>query len=299
MVMLAAEKRQLLRERIEELDSLPTVSNILRPLLHYLEDPGDQIEVPKVIELVSCDNTITAQCLRIANSPLYGRAREVETVRGAIMALGMRRLREILLSCVLVRLTPSNQKGLNTTRYWQHCLSVALVSRQLAKKINYHAVEKAYLTGLLHDLGVLVCAHLMPEDFEIALNFARQERMPLEQAENIVLGFSHSYAGDVLASHWRLPEEVRQVILYHADVEQSKLHTSLVAIVSMSNTLCSLRGMDYIEQEGKSKEISQDAAWLTLTKEYPYLQESDLNSFCAELDSFLETARDMVSSIFH
>jgi HD-like signal output (HDOD) protein len=223
----------------------------------------------------------------------------VETVRGAIMALGMRRLREILLSCVLVRLTPSNQKGLNTTRYWQHCLSVALVSRQLAKKINYHAVEKAYLTGLLHDLGVLVCAHLMPEDFEIALNFARQERMPLEQAENIVLGFSHSYAGDVLASHWRLPEEVRQVILYHADVEQSKLHTLLVAIVSLSNTLCSLHGMDYIEQEGRSKEISEDAAWLTLTKEYPYLQESDLNSFCAELDSFLETARDMVSSIFH
>ena len=114
MVMLAAEKRQQLRERIEELDQLPTVSSILRPLLHYLEDPGDQVEIPKVIELVSCDNTITAQCLRIANSPLYGRAREVETVRGAVMALGMRRLREILLSCVLVRLTPTNQDRKST-----------------------------------------------------------------------------------------------------------------------------------------------------------------------------------------
>lgn len=299
MIMLAAEKRQQLRERIEELDQLPTVSSILRPLLHYLEDPGDQVEIPKVIELVSCDNTITAQCLRIANSPLYGRAREVETVRGAVMALGMRRLREILLSCVLVRLTPSNQKGLDSLRYWQHSLGVALVSRQLAKKINYHAVEKAYLSGLLHDVGVLVCSHLMPDDFETALTLTQRDGMPSADAEKMVLGFTHAYAGDVLASHWRLPEAVRQVILYHEDIEQAKLHTSLVAIVSLSNTMCSMRGMDYLNEPPTEKPITHDPAWHTLTREYPYLKDSDLSSFCAELDSFLETAREMVGSIFH
>jgi HD-like signal output (HDOD) protein len=299
MVMLAAEKRQHLRERIEELDSLPTVSSILRPLLHYLEDPGDQVEIPKVIELVSCDNTITAQCLRIANSPLYGRAREVETVRGAVMALGMRRLREILLSCVLVRLTPTHQKGLDSMRYWQHSLGVALVSRQLAKKINYHAVEKAYLSGLLHDVGVLVCSHLMPEDFEMAMSLASREGLPVEDAEKMVLGFTHAYAGDVLATHWRLPEAVRQVILYHEDIEQAKLHTSLVAIVSLSNTLCRIRGMDYTNERAETKSMLQDPAWHTLTREYPYLKESDLSTFCSELDSFLETAREMVGSIYH
>jgi HD-like signal output (HDOD) protein len=299
MLTQSLDKKEFLRTRIQEMDSLPSVASIVRPLLHYLEDPGDQIEVPKVVELVSCDNSITAQCLRMANSPLFGRSREVDTVRGAVVALGMRRLREILLSCVLVRLTPKGNQTLNAALYWQHSLGCALVSRQLAKKINFHAAEKAYLAGLLHDVGIVVTSCLMPEDFGRAMQLAAAEQISEQEAERATFGFTHSFAGEVLATHWRLPEAVRQVILYHHDVEQAKLHVSLVAIVSLADSFCRMRGLDNGFGNAPDIPLWENPAWLTLSKEYPYLQEFDLESFMVELDEFVGVAREMVASIFH
>ena len=95
MTMVAMD---LIRDRVKRVDALPTIPAILRPLLHYLEQPMEQLEVEKIVELISCDNSIAAQCLQMTNSPLYGRRQSVNTVRGAVIALGVRRLRDILLS---------------------------------------------------------------------------------------------------------------------------------------------------------------------------------------------------------
>ncbi len=62
--------RELIRERVERLNSIPTVPAIIRPLLFYLERPVDQVEVQRIVDLVSCDESISAQCLRVANSAL-------------------------------------------------------------------------------------------------------------------------------------------------------------------------------------------------------------------------------------
>src|SRR5271167_3287512 len=94
--------RELIRERVERLNSIPTVPAIIRPLLFYLERPVDQVEVQRIVDLVSCDEAISAQCLRVANSALYFRSREVRSVHGAIIVLGVRQIREILLSCSLL-----------------------------------------------------------------------------------------------------------------------------------------------------------------------------------------------------
>ena len=76
--------------QIKNLNSISTAPAILKPLLDMLRLPSEDIRVEKVVELVSYDGAIAAQCLRLANSPLFGR-RQTETVRGAVMALGLER----------------------------------------------------------------------------------------------------------------------------------------------------------------------------------------------------------------
>ena len=44
--------RELIRERVEKLNSIPTVPAIIRPLLFYLERPVDQVEVQRIVDLV-------------------------------------------------------------------------------------------------------------------------------------------------------------------------------------------------------------------------------------------------------
>lgn len=52
--------RELIRERVEKLNSIPTVPAIIRPLLFYLERPVDQVDVQRIVDLVSCDESISA-----------------------------------------------------------------------------------------------------------------------------------------------------------------------------------------------------------------------------------------------
>ncbi|PYX46448.1 MAG: hypothetical protein DMG79_16390 [Acidobacteria bacterium] len=100
----------------------------------------------KVEELISYDNTIAALCLRVANSPLFGR-RTVETVSEAIVALGMKRVQSILLSCALTQVVPASHWAMDAVTYWRHCLGCALVCRKMATLIRSPDTEKLTWLG--------------------------------------------------------------------------------------------------------------------------------------------------------
>src|ERR1019366_10247414 len=89
-----AKRQSQLQAQINKLDSVSTAPAILMPLLDMLRLPSDKIRLEKVVELISYDGSIAAQCLRLANSPLFGR-RQTETVRSAVMALGLERVRSM------------------------------------------------------------------------------------------------------------------------------------------------------------------------------------------------------------
>src|ERR1700690_3818596 len=100
---MTAGLRDGLKKKVERLRSLPSSPEVLQPLLELLRLPAEQISLKKVVELVSYDKSIAAQCLRIANSPLYGRSRPTESIAAAVLSLGIQRGEDILLPCCLPR----------------------------------------------------------------------------------------------------------------------------------------------------------------------------------------------------
>jgi HD-like signal output (HDOD) protein len=289
--------RELIRERVERLNSIPTVPAIIRPLLFYLERPIDTVEVQRIVDLVSCDESISAQCLRVANSPLYFRSREVKTVHGAIVVLGVRQVREILLSCSLVNLLPKDSWVIDPLVFWEHSLGCSLVSRFCARKARYREPERAYLAGLLHDLGELVNMISFQEEFRAAAQLARSENIPIHQAERSALGFTHCDTGKILAEHWRLPEDITEVVEHHHDVQQAKLHPVLTALVSLSDRLCHMNELGYAINEPGEWKLEEDPSWAILTREYPLLAQTDPASFLMDMEQFVIEARKLVRSI--
>jgi HD-like signal output (HDOD) protein len=289
--------RELIRERVERLNSIPTVPAIIRPLLFYLEKPVDQVEVQRIVDLVSCDESISAQCLRVANSALYFRSREVKSVHGAIVVLGVRQIREILLSCSLLNLLPKERWVIDPLIFWEHSLGCGLVSRFCARKARYLEPERAYLAGLLHDLGELVNMMSFQEEFRAAAQLARSEHIPLHQAERSALGFTHCDTGKILAEHWHLPEDITEVVEHHHDVQQAKLHPALVALVSVSDHLCDLHELGYEISETPEWKLEEDPAWAALTRDYPTLAQTPPAQFLLEMEQFVTEARKLVRSI--
>jgi HD-like signal output (HDOD) protein len=289
--------RELIRERVEKLNAIPTVPAIIRPLLFYLERPVDQVEVQRIVDLVSCDESISAQCLRVANSALYFRSREVKSVHGAIVVLGVRQIREILLSCSLLNLLPKERWAIDPLVFWEHSLGCGLVSRFCARKAGYKEPERAYLAGLLHDLGELVNMLSFQEEFRAAAQLARTEQIPLHQAEHSALGFTHCDTGKILAEHWRLPEDIAEVVEHHHDVQQAKLHPALVSLVSLSDQLCHAHELGYGTNGSPDWKLEEDPAWVILVRDYPILAKPAPLNFLLEMEQFVTEARKLVRSI--
>jgi len=289
--------RELIRERVEKLNSIPTVPAIIRPLLFYLEWPVDQVEVRRIVDMVSCDESISAQCLHVANSALYFRSREVKTVHGAIVVLGVRQVREILLSCSLLNLLPKDSWAIDPLIFWEHSLGCALVARYCARKVRYPEPERAYLAGLLHDIGELVNMLSFPEEFRAATQLARSEKIALHHAEYSALGFTHCDTGKILAEHWRLPEDIAEVVEHHHDVQQAKLHPVLVALVSLSDRLCQMFELGYEMETNPDWKLEDDPTWAILTRGYPSLANTDVSRFLSDMEEFVAEGRKLVRSI--
>jgi HD-like signal output (HDOD) protein len=228
---------------------------------------------------------------------MYFRSREVKSVHGAIVVLGVRQIREILLSCSLLNLLPKESWVIDPLIFWEHSLGCGLVSRFCARKARYKEPERAYLAGLLHDLGELVNMMSFQEEFRAAAQLARSEQIPLHQAERSALGFTHCDTGKILAEHWRLPEDIAEVVEHHHDVQQAKLHPVLVSLVSLSDHLCQVHELGYTINESPDWKLEEDPSWAVLTREYPSFAKAEPTQFIMEMEPFVAEARKLVRSI--
>ncbi len=156
MTAEAAVRREELIRKIEQLDSIPSVDAILQPLVSYLQQPMESMDLQRVVDLISHDNSLAAQCMHMANSPLFGRWQTITSTRGAVIALGLQRMRDIAVSCCVLKLLPGGWDENNPLVFWEHSLACALVARRVAKRVGMKDPEQAYLAGLLHDLGFVV-----------------------------------------------------------------------------------------------------------------------------------------------
>ncbi len=290
------ERLKQIRSKIEALEAMPAVPAIVLPLTAMLQLPPDEVNMEKIVELVSYDGTIAAQCLRMANSPLFGR-RNADTVRGAIMTLGLKRIEAILLGCCLNRIVPPDKWAFDPTTFWRHSLGCALVSRKMAKLIGYHDPEKAYLAGLLHDLGMLVNTLAATDDFRKCIQSARDGHVALHRSEEELLGFTHCESGKMLAEQWHFSGDVVDVIEFHHSLTPPAGGT-LVALVHLSDLLCRLRDLGYGYYEAMGVDFAGDSAWATLVESYPALAKMDLARLTMDIDGSMGEIVAVVDAVF-
>ncbi len=287
-----------IRERVDRLKTIPSIPAVFLPLLKLLNAPPEQVKLEEVIKLVSYDNTIAAQCLRVASSPLFGLAKSPESIKGAVLTLGLRRVQTILLTCSLGQAFPTNNWVLDPIVFWRHSLGCAMVCRKFSEKLASSDHDKAYMAGLLHDIGFLVNCLAFSEEFGVAIKHALQEQIPFGEAERATMGFTHCETGRALAEKWHLSNDIVQVIAHHHAPELSKTAQPLVALVHLSDLLCRVRGLGYGYYERHKVDLVHNPAWAILQNQHRDLEGVDLARFTFELDDAVEEVFELVATIF-
>jgi len=287
-----------IRKQVEQIETTPAIPAVFLPLLKLLNAPPEQVRLEEVVKLVSYDNTIAVQCLRVASSPLFGLPKSPESIRGAVISLGLRRVETILLTCCLGQVLPAKGLSLDPTVFWRHSLGCAMVCRKFSEKLPGADGEKAYMAGLMHDVGFLVNGLAFDKPFARAIEHAVKEQIPLVEAESATMGFTHCETGRALAEKWRLGEDIIEVIAHHHAIEQSEKAQPLVALVHLSDLLCRMRGLGYGYYERQKVDLAHDPAWAVLQKKYRDLEGVDLERFTFELDEAVANIYELVSTIF-
>jgi putative nucleotidyltransferase with HDIG domain len=234
----------------------------------------------------------------MANSALFGRNKPVESVRTAVMNLGMWRVRDLLFSNSLTQVIPANRWIVEPAVFWRHSLGVVLVCRKFAEILGYPDTEKAYLAGLLHDIGILVNSMVAPEEFRATFEKATREQVPLHEAELATLGFTHCDSGRVLGEAWKITPDLIQAIELHHDIGDPERGGPLVAIVHLSDLLCRLRDLGYGYYEPRQIDFANEPGWLYLMMQFPNLADLDLARFTFTLDEYAKEVEELVSTVF-
>ena len=291
------ERRAQLEAQIDKLETVSTAPVILQPLLEILRQPSDDIRTEKVVELVSRDGAIAAQCLRMANSPLFAH-RPVETIRAAIMTLGIEKVRSLLFGLCMNRAIPKDKWVLDANSFWRHSLGCALANQMLAQRISYPEPEKAYLAGLLHDIGFLVNSVLYNSLFHKCREQAVSLHCSLHVAEEEILGFTHSDSGALLCKRWGFSQELTDSVRCHHLDDMPSSAGPLTCLVRLGDLLCRVRNLGYGYEEIISIMFQSDGAWSRLTAIYPSLAEMDLERLTLDIDASMDQIGALVDAVF-
>ena len=295
---MSEPRESVLRKKLETLEEMPTVPVVLAPLLRYLEQPLDALEVQQVVDLISQDKSLAAQCLHMANSPLYGRWQTVDSIRSAVVALGLQRMRDIAVSCSVLTLTPHGNTKLDPMVFWEHSLGCALVSRQFARRIGFVDPAKAYLGGLLHDIGIVACLSIFPREYQEALDLAQRQRIPLHEAELSTLGLTHCDAGRIVAERWHFTADLVAVVSCHHNPHSAGNNRDLVALVSLADLLCRMSGLGHGAIEDREVSFVDQPGFALLVDECPSLKDVDWARFTFELDAYMEEVQRLVALLY-
>lgn len=296
--MTSNDRKSILMSRVEGLRQIPTIPAVLLPLLQYLELPSEQLDVQKITEMIAQDESLAAQCLQMANSPLFGKWQKIESLRAAIVGLGIQRVSDIAMSCGILNMLPKDLGGINPIVFWEHSLGCALVCRHFARQIRHPDPGKAYLAGLLHDIGIIVNLWVLPNEFRNAFDSARTQAIPLNEAEQHVLGFTHCDSGLLLAERWGLAPDLRESVSLHHTAYESAEHAGLIALVELSDLLCRMSGLNHGYIEKREVNLLNQTGFNVLSVRHPVLKELDWARLTFELESYMDEVHSLVHAIY-
>jgi len=267
---------------VDKVDELPSLPQVVIRVMELTEDPDSTAF--DINEVLSQDQNMTAQVLRMANSIYYGYSRRIATVTDAIIHIGFNAVRSIVLAASVSKILKKELEGyaMEQGQLWIHSQSAAIFARILAKRVKFRSVELAYTATLLHDIGKLILNSYMNEAYREVIDTVNRDRIAFDQSEAAILGFNHAEVGGKVAAKWNLPEDLVEAIALHHNPTAAKKNPALTSLVHISDAVTLQMGMG-LGLDGLQYPLSNDALQLI------GVGSSDLESLMAEVvDLFID-----------
>ncbi len=202
-----------IRRVIGSVGELPCLSSTYISLTQAVQDPDTSIE--KVAGIIEQDLAMSAKILQLVNSAFFGLAQKVTSLQNAVVHLGMETIKNLALASETFRVF-SADSSIPPSVYediQQHSHRTAAIACKLPVEAKDRDVTA--LAALLHDVGRLVLASKMPDQYHAIVSRTRERKCEPFEAEEELLQTSHAEIGAYLLGLWGIPNLVIEAIAHH------------------------------------------------------------------------------------
>ena len=280
---------------LKEIKDLPTIPDVVLRLERHLADPD--CDLGQAAKMISLDPTLASRVIRSANSPLFGGSKPTDSLQAALLRLGTRGARDVVLTVGVIAALPKLPPPLDARGFWTAGLATGLFARHLARDLGHPDEEQAYLAGLVHGLGEAILAIHQTDRYRAAVEQARERGVTIEHALTLEFGFSHAeFCGHVLES-WHFSDVIAEAVAWHLDPMKAPRNSLLACIVLTADRIARDLGLG-VEEPGVSQrawiaQLPGDIEEGILRLGYP-----DFTFYLMERREFLNDIRTFVSSVF-
>jgi HD-like signal output (HDOD) protein len=206
-------QRNLREKAFQALNQLPPFNPTLNKLMATLAK--EDVFFSEVASVIERDTVLAGNVLKLVNSALYARSGTVNSVRNAVVILGLNKLRNLALSLSVTRMF----KQMHGSRSWSqaafnlHSVAAAIMADELAQHVTVNYPEGAFTAGLLHAVGKLLIAVGIPEQFEeILILYQNSGNLTMEAAEEQIIGCRHVDLASRALAYWNLPADIQSAV---------------------------------------------------------------------------------------
>lgn len=228
---------------VEAVNDLPSLPQVTLKVMKLAEDPDSRVQ--DLSAVLNEDQGLTARVLRLANSAYYGFPRRIATVTDAVIFLGFKTIRSIVMAASVNDLLSQEMTGyaLAPGELWRHSQFSAMIARRIARKIKFESLDLAYTAALLHDIGKVILNDFLQQEYQEVIDRVAVGDIAFPEAESEILGFDHAMVGARVAEKWNLPPELVEAIAWHHNPDQAAQNQKLTAIVHVADAICLSMGV--------------------------------------------------------
>ena len=201
-----------IEQLFDQVHKIPKVPEVVRTLITQLNDP--KINMDLIAKNVEKEQVIAVKVLRIVNSAYFGLPRKVASINDAVIMLGIRQMKTLVIATGMVSLFPEIA-NFDIKSFWANSIRTACYAKWLAAEVSIDQ-DTVFTAGLISNLGsVLIYIGAPREAYEIEQQLkAGGSRSLIEER---CLGFTSQDVCAQLCCLWNFPEDLVTTIEQSGD----------------------------------------------------------------------------------
>ena len=175
-----------------------TLPHVAIRLTHLMADENSSAQAFEGI--IKMDPTLVLRLLRMVNSPYYGVQQKIESIARAVVFIGMKNLRNIVVTEALRDIFKEGaaQEIFSRRQLWLHCAAMGVCCQMIAERIFGDNGENAFLCGILHDIGLIVQDQVVHDQLIQVCEVYEPGVKSITEYEEEIIGVDHSTIGQFI-----------------------------------------------------------------------------------------------------